>query len=132
MEEKRQLERNWWRQEKERRRQERQKVFIFHIFFTFYKRDIRFLLCFVIFASRETKGFFFSASSSHFALFFSFQEEEIRKEEERRESTEREEAEFVKSVRETGGGVIGLVNKTNKPVTFTSLRLLMERSQVKT
>ena len=62
---------------------------------------------------------------------FSFQEEEIRKEEERRESTEREEAEFVKSVRETGGGVIGLVNKTNSPVTFTSLRLLMERSQVK-
>ena len=117
MEEKRELERNWWRQEKERRRQERQKVFIFHIFFTFFKREIRFLLFYIFFT---------------FCTMFSFQEEEIRKEEERRESTEREEAEFVKSVRETGGGVIGLVNKTNSPVTFTSLRLLMERSQVKT
>ena len=42
----------------------------------------------------------------------------------------REESEFAKSVWESGGGVIGLVNNTAWCITFTSVRLLMERSQV--
>ena len=109
----------------------RDKRFLFfHIFFTFYKRDIRLLLFFVLCYKRDQRFLLFYIFFP-FCTMFSFQEEEIRKEEERRESTEREEAEFVKSVRETGGGVIGLVNKTNRPLTFTSLRLLIERSQVK-
>ena len=41
-----------------------------------------------------------------------------------------QESEFVKSVREIGGGVIGLVNNTNFCITFTSMRLLVERSKV--
>ena len=96
--------------------QERHKVSTF-LRYLCYKRDKRFILFYIFFT---------------FCTIFLFQEEEMKKEEERRESMEREEAEFVKRVRETGGGVIGLVNKTNNPVTFTSLRLLMERSQVKT
>ena len=58
------------------------------------------------------------------------QEEENRQEEERKERVIREESEFAKSVWESGGGVIGLVNNTAWSVTFKSMRLLMERSQV--
>ena len=39
-----------------------------------------------------------------------------------------QDAEIVKSVQ--GGGVIGLVNNTNFCITFTSMRLLVERSKV--
>ena len=41
-----------------------------------------------------------------------------------------QESEFVKKVWEIGGGVIGLVNNTNYCITFTSMPLLVERSQV--
>ena len=58
------------------------------------------------------------------------QEEEKIQEEERKANLSRQQSEFVKNVRTTGGGMIGLVNNTGREITFTSLRLLMERSQV--
>ena len=55
---------------------------------------------------------------------------EDKRREEEKDREERQKKAFVSRVRQRSGGVIGLLNNTDRRITFTSTRFLMERSQV--
>ena len=53
---------------------------------------------------------------------------EVQKDE--KDNKKRRNEAFVRSVRQSGGGIIGLINNTDRDVTFTSKRFLLPRCQV--
>ena len=59
-----------------------------------------------------------------------WEESRREKQKDEKENQKRLNEAFVRSVRQSGGGIIGLINNTDRDVTFTSKRFLLPRCQV--